>query len=104
MTTETGDIHVGEVGTVFEITIKEGGVGVDISTATQLQITFKKPTGESLVKTAVFTTDGTDFKLRYVSIADDLDVDGPWQLQARVDMPSWQGYSTIGHFQVEPNL
>lgn len=104
MSTITGEIHVNSVGTVFEITLIENGTAVPIATATTLTITFKKATGATISRTVALSTDGFDGKMSYATISGDLDVDGSWMLQAYIAMPSWQGYSSIGEFEVLGNL
>ena len=41
------EIHKNDVGTVFELTIKDGQATVDVSTTTAKQIIFRKPDGSS---------------------------------------------------------
>lgn len=104
------EIHVGDIGSIFEVTVVEIDevtglpVIVDISTATLMQIRFKKPDLSVVVQTAAFSTDGTDGKLKYTSVLGDLDQPGDWRLQGYVEMPAWQGHTSIGEFDVEPNL
>ena len=101
----TGEIHVGDVGTMFIRTIKdETGTAVDISTATVKQILFKPPSGALLTKTAQFVTDGTDGRVFYMTIAGDLSAPGPWRCEAYVEMPAWEGHSDIKDFEVYANL
>jgi hypothetical protein len=105
MSTITGEIHVNSIGTVFEITLVENGVAVPIGSATTLTITFAKATGATISRAAALSTaGGADGKLQYATVSGDLDVDGPWKLQAYIAMPTWQGYSTIGEFEVLSNL
>lgn len=100
----TEEIHVGDIGTVFEVTIKDGSSVVDISSATALQIIFKKPDDSSLTKIAIFSSDGTDGKMKYTSVANDLNISGSWRLQGRVVMPVGEWRSTTGNFGVYKNL
>ena len=72
-------IKVGDWGTAIELTVQENGVAVDISGATTKTITFYKPDGTHVVKTAAFTTDGTDGKMRYTVTADELNQSGTWR-------------------------
>ena len=94
------DIHVGDTGTIFEITAVDSGAVVDISTQTALQITFKKPDNTTLVKSATLTTDGTDGKFQYSTLLADLDIPGTWKLQGKITMPTWTGYTSEGEFEV----
>src|SRR5258706_9166331 len=72
-------VHVGDVGTVFEATIKDqDGAIVDVSTAAVRQMRFKKPDGTLLTKTAVLVNTGTDGKVKYTAIAGDIDQAGEW--------------------------
>jgi hypothetical protein len=101
----TADIHVDEAGTIFERTIKDqDDVIVDISGATTKEIIFRKPTGVSVVKEAINSTDGTDGKMRYLAAADDLDTEGYWQWQAHIVFPSGEWYTDILQFEVHENL
>ena len=74
------EIHLNDIGTIFEVTVQDDGVIVDISGATTKEIIFKKSRGEVLTKAAVFSTDGVDGKMRYVAVAGDLDERGQWEL------------------------
>lgn len=96
--------QVGDVGVIFELTIKNNGVGVDISAASTMEIYFEKPDGSTLQKTAVHTTDGTDFKMQYSSIAGDLDIEGWWLWQGRVVLGSGDWRTDVHRFPVKPNV
>ena len=98
------EIHVGDIGTLFEATIMDGSQVVDISGATTLQIIFLKPNGTRLEKTAALSGDGTDGRMRYVTVAGDLDIAGFWKMQGFVELATWEGHSPIETFQVYDNL
>ncbi len=98
------DIQLNDIGSLFIVTLKEGTSIVDLSTATVKEFYFQKPDGTILTKTASFTTDGTDGKIQYTTIAGDLNVAGKWKLQAKITLPAWEGHSGIGTFKVLPNL
>jgi len=100
-----GEIRVGDIGTVFELTIKDqDDQVVPINQATVKEITLKKPSGTKVTKTAVFSTDGTDGKMRYTSVADDLDVAGDWSYQGYVELPDGKWKTDIHSFRVHSNL
>ena len=62
-------VHNGDIGTVFELTIKDTDEAViDVSTAAVKYIYFQDPTGARRRKTAAFTTDGTDGKIQYTEV------------------------------------
>lgn len=98
------EIHVGDIGTVFRITVQESDVALDISDATTLQMLFYKPNRTVATKTAVFTDDGTDGQIQYTTVEDDLDQSGTWKVQARITTPDGVWSSSIGRFKVYGNL
>lgn len=98
------EIHVGDIGTVFEVTVHDCDVVVDISAASTMEIVFKKPDKTIVTKVAVHTTDGLDGKMQYVTILDDLDLKGTWSIQARVTLPTGTWRSEISKFKVYANL
>ena len=98
------EIHVGDIGTAFEITLKDCDVVVDVSTATVKQIIFKKPDKTVITKTADFKTDGTDGIIHYLTILDDLDLKGTWYVQAKVTLPTGTWSSDTSKFKVYANL
>ncbi|MCK5019967.1 MAG: hypothetical protein KAS32_23130 [Candidatus Peribacteraceae bacterium] len=99
------EIHVGDIGTVFEFTVYDHGELLPgMKNATNMKITFTDPDEGKVSKTADFTTDGTDSKMQYVSIVDDLDMPGKWHIQASLTMPTGSWSSDISDFYVHPNL
>ena len=68
------DIHTGDTGTVFIITISDTGVPVDLSSGTSASnvILFKRPDRTTFNRPAVFDTDGKDGRIKYVSVAGDI--------------------------------
>ena len=98
------EIHLNDVGTVFEATIMDGTSVVNVSTATTKQLIFKGPNGVSKTKAATFTTDGTDGKLKYVTVANDLVPVGQWSWQAYVVMSNGAWHSDVAEFIVYENL
>jgi len=98
------EIHKNDVGTVFELTVKDGSSTVNLSSATKKQIIFSKPDATTSTKTASFKTDGTDGILSYVTVAGDLDQSGDWQVQAYVEITSGKWHSDVATFTVYDNL
>lgn len=99
------EIHVDDVGTKFNLTIKDDdGNIVDISTASNYDIIFRKPDGTILTKDAVFITDGSDGKIRYTTVAGDLDQYGKWSIQAFIDFGSTEWYTDVSPFTVYKNI
>jgi hypothetical protein len=98
------EIHVGDIGTRFVVSISDGGVPVSLTSATVKQIIFLKPDQTKLSKTAAFVTDGADGQLVYVSENGDLSLEGVWKIQARVVLPSGEWRSDVQTFTVYSNL
>ena len=98
--------QVGAVGVAIEYTVKENGVAVDISAATNLKLRLQKPRGRTTTEyTAAFKTNGSDGVLRYVTAsAGDLDRAGMWGAQANFTLSGFNGPLAKAWFYVEPNL
>ena len=98
------EIHVSDVGTILRITIQDGGVAVDVSSATTQEIFLRKPSGTKLKKTSSFQTDGTDGIIQYTTISGDIDEGGIWRIQGHVIISAGEFFTDIGEFEVEKNL
>lgn len=100
------EIHVGDAGTAFRVTVKdEDGVVVDISAATTKQIWLRKPDGTTVLeKSASLYTDGTDGVMQYSTVTTDLDTAGNWKLQGYVVIGSSVIHTDIHTFKVWANL
>ena len=85
-------IYIGDVGTIIRV-----DAGQDISTATTLDIKYRKPDGTEATWTGVL--DGTNF-VRYTTIAGDLDQTGGWQIQLVIALPGWSGCGETTGFTV----
>ena len=94
------------IGTVFEYTVldTDGVSPLDISDATVTELVFRKPNGVTITKTATFVTDGTDGKIQYVTVANDLQPYGAWEIQARIAMLGVDGRTEREVFGVAKNL
>ena len=103
-TTIKEEIHKEDIGTIFRLTVKDSDVVVDISSQTLMQIKLRPKDGATKTKTAVFTTDGTDGKMQYVTIAGDLHCTDEWELQSRVTLSDGDWNSNIATFRVYANL
>ena len=97
-------IHAYDIGTIFQFEVQEDDVAVDISAATAIAFYFGSPTGLTKTKVGAFVNDGTDGLIKYTTVSGDLDEVGPWQVQAKVDLPAWQGHTEIVNFTVYPNI
>jgi hypothetical protein len=104
MTTTTAEIHAFDTGTNFDITVYENGAVMDVSAASTKQFVFRKTDLTIVVKDAAFITDGKDGKLRYTTLAGDLDQKGVWRLQIHLTFPTGQWHSNIQKFTVHENI
>lgn len=109
------EIHENDVGTEFLVTIVECTNGVetpiDISSATLMQIVFRNPAGLVVTKAATFTSiasggtgDGTDGRISYFTVDQDLTPTGDFKIQGIVTTPMGKWSSTIDKFKVTKNL
>lgn len=98
------EIHVGDIGTIFEVSVLDGTTVVDISTATVKQLLLRKPSGTLLTKAAVFKTTGTDGVLQYTTVSGDLNEKGVWSLQVYIELPTGKWHSDRQNFTVHENL
>tara|TARA_R100001244_G_C5106332_1_gene120042 strand:- start:104 stop:412 length:309 start_codon:yes stop_codon:yes gene_type:complete len=98
------EIHLNDIGTQFLLTIKDGSTAVDISTASTKQIIIKKPSGTKITEAATFSTNGSDGKIYYSTVADDLDETGSYKLQGKVIISDGTFYTDITTFKVHRNL
>lgn len=100
-------VHVGDIGTQIQIkVVDQDGNVVSLAPATTKEICFEKPSGAKVTKTAVFPVggDGTDGLMEYITIADDLDEAGPWQIQGRVVFVTGEWRTEVDTFRVYPNI
>lgn len=103
------EIHVGDIGTLFEVTLQDQSVtpavAVDLTGATVLEIIFKIPPDGKVVKTATIKNPpGTDGIIQYTTVVNDLSVAGTWEIQGRIVLPSGTWSSSTEEFLVHPNL
>lgn len=98
------EIHVGDIGTLFKMTIKdENSDIVDISNAS-VSFLFKRPDGTVVTKSTAFYTDGTDGIATYQSESGFLNMPNIWFLQAVVDFGGTEFHSDFYKFNVIRNL
>ena len=99
------EIHIGDIGTIFEITLMDDLAVVNVAPASEMLIIFTKPDGSKVINAAKLTGDGSDGKIRYViTLSTELDQNGSWKIQANVTLPSGQWSSNIDRFRVYKNL
>lgn len=94
------EIHVGDVGTQFTLSIyDENSNSVSVSGATAT-INFKKPDSTIVSKNATVGASS----ISYISATGDLDSAGTWSLQGYINFGVSGWYTDIQKFQVYHNL
>ncbi len=102
------EVHFNDIGTVILVTVKDCVSGtptvLDVSTASDLDLVFKSPSGSSTTKTATLYTDGTDGQIYYTSVDGDWGEVGTWRIQAKIGIGGGTFRSDVGTFKVYENL
>jgi|TARA_B100001564_G_C20640021_1_gene671641 hypothetical protein len=100
------EIHVNDIGTRFLITVKDDGSAVDISSASALQINFRKPSDEIINRAGSKKGDGSSVSgvMYYDTVAGDLNEIGNYKLQGKVILTAGTFYTDIHTFKVHRNL
>ena len=104
------EAHVNDIGTIFRVTIYDttstgGSVITDVSDATTITFTFKRPDGTTFTKSGSFTSDGTDGKVQYATVDGDLNGAGTWGLQILVLTSAGFSHNTnVATFRVFENI
>ena len=80
----TDIVNINDIGTDFQITVTEDDAAVNISTATDLAVIFKKPDGSTSEVVASKLTDGVDGVLHYQTVAGVIDQAGAWTYRGEV--------------------
>lgn len=82
----TIEVREYDVGIELLVTLTSNNEVFDVSTATSILFRFRKPSGTEVSKTGILKTDGTDGKVRYVSVANDFNEIGTWRYQVYVEL------------------
>ena len=100
------EVHLNDIGTRFKVTVNDDGVPVDLSSASALQISFRKPDDTIIDRTGSTLGDGssTSGVMYYDSVAGDLDAAGNYKLQGKVTLSAGTYYTDIHTFKVHCNL
>lgn len=105
VTQTSPEIHVGDVGTKFVVTIYDPNNNlINLASATSMTIRFQKPNGETEDKTAILFTNGIDGKMMYVLEDGDIDIAGAWQYQGIVGFLGGTWHTNIVPFRVYANI
>ena len=99
------EIHIGDIGTIFEVTLFDGEIIVDIGLASAMEIIFEKPDKSIITNVAVLSGDGSDGKMQYIIVLNtELDLKGTWKIQGNLTLPSGRWSTDIDKFKVYENL
>lgn len=99
------EARVGVVGLALEIEVLQNcTTALNLTTASVKEITVQRPDKTTFTRTADFVTDGSDGLISIDTIAGDLTIEGTYYIQAYLELPSWQGHSDVGEFEVHDNL
>jgi len=103
---ESPEIHVGDIGTEFIITIfnQQSEIQNLSFDVVSLTINFKTPSREVKTKDAELYTDGTDGRIMYVLEDGDMDEAGLWSYQCVIEFVSGIWYTNVEKFTVYPNI
>ena len=98
------EVHVGDTGTRITLTVYDRTSVVDISGASTKQVWITDPDGACVKSDATFTTDGTDGKIYYDSVADTFDQAGDWQVQGYVVTASGTWHTDVKDLKIYANI
>jgi hypothetical protein len=103
-------LQVGSIGAKIEVVIQEfdndtnTDIPANLSSATTLTVSLKRPDNTTVSKAGILSTDGYDGKMYIITEVDDINVEGTYYVQSHVISSNWNGYSSIGNFEVHDNL
>lgn len=101
-------LFVGSVGVelVVQFIDCDGPIKLATEGLNVLEIRIQNPAGATTSHVAAYVTDGEDGKIRYITVAGDLDVAGNWKIQGFASNagPAKLIPSDIGKFVVEQTL
>jgi len=101
----TADLQANDIGSIIRFTVKELGAVLDISAATAKKIFLQKKDKTIITVDALFTTDGTDGKIEYITSGSDfLTPFGKWKGQGYVEMDGGSWHTSIVDIEVGSNL
>ena len=95
-------IRLEDVGVDIRLQVKnDDGNIVDISTAAIKEYQFIKPDRNTYKVNADFVTDGKDGLLSYITVIDEINQEGLWELQLYIVFNAGSFHSTKIRFRVE---
>jgi hypothetical protein len=102
---EVEHIQKNDIGTViYMVVVDEDDDPVNITTAYLLEMKFKKPVTGTVILRDAIVHDGSGGVMKYTLISGDADEVGLVEAQGYVEMPGWQGHTSVEYFYVDDNL
>lgn len=98
------EVHIGDEGTLIEITVEENKIALNISTATVKVLKIQRKDKTVFQKDMDFVTDGSDGKLKYITSGSDIDMKGTWKGQVYLEMPGGKWHTSKFDMEVDDNL
>lgn len=86
----------GDIGTAVDCNMR-----INLTASTVRQIKYRKPSGTAGTWTATLV--GTE-RLRYITLAGDIDEAGAWQFQPYAEKPGWSGHGRAQTVMVEDHI
>jgi hypothetical protein len=97
-------LKIGDEGTEIILAITTNGLPANLSSAINVAMVFRKPSGEVLVVPAEIEGDPEEGRIRVLTGRDEdrieLDEPGPWLVQGRAETPDGRWHAAIGEFGV----
>jgi len=87
-------IYVNDIGVVIEI-----DMGESLNAATNLKLEVRKPDNTKVVWTPTVYGEGFNY-LRYITVANDLNLAGVWKIQPSLTLGSWSGLADTVSFEI----
>lgn len=98
------EFGLNDVGSILRLTVQENDEPKDISSATAINFLFKKPDETVTEKVGAFDTNGSNGKVTYTIVANDLDQVGLYEVQVKITTTGWTGISSSYTFFVRQTL
>lgn len=98
------EIHVGDIGTIFKINVKDGAAVVSLTGTTSQQIVFRRPDLTTLTDNVSYFTDGADGIVTYIIATGTFNQAGTYQFQIVYANNAGTWHSDLVSFDVYPNI
>jgi len=98
------DLQQDDIGTILRFTVTENGIPVDMSAATTKKLLLEKKDKTTVEHDLVYTTDGTDGKVEYVTVLGDLDQKGKLKAQVYLETTDGKWHTSTYEWDVGANI